>query len=310
MEFKFHGELLQYRAEVMDALSAAGYTWLIDYRSIDVDHQEYLLEVDGVPDERVAWRIANVVARRFPWGILGYEKYAGDWLLVLVLRGRGIKLGGHDDGGRPSSVGFEIGPAEGEETDGTTEEQPIEASEDGLIRIPGGIPMAVKPLAPELTLARYAKLLHALGRGNYTPTVEMVTTVGAGSKQGDAPWDGMIRLVVRLSDIRVTITQLRQLLPTLRVRPDLVDLMTEALIVASRDRLDTLLADLPPAAAIRYEPLALLQGTFHPGLTVLEPSSGESWRLEFLVQSSLISQVLDQAMQRLAAEGTEALDEK
>lgn len=120
----------------------------------------------------------------------------------------------------------------------------------------------------------------------------------------------MVRVVLRLSDIRVTITQFRQVLPLLKLRTDLIDLLAEAILVARRDRLDAFLADLPAGAAARYELLAMPRGVLRHGLTVLQPSEGESWRLAFLMHCSAISEVLDQELQRVAAEGEEALDKK
>jgi hypothetical protein len=74
--------------------------------------------------------------------------------------------------------------------------------------------------------------------------------------------------------------------------------------------LDAFLADLPVAAAVRYELLAMFRGIQHHGLTILPPSPGESWRLAFSVHASAISQVLDQELQWVAAEGAEEADKK
>jgi hypothetical protein len=108
-----------------------------------------------------------------------------------------------------------------------------------------------------------------------------------------------------LSDIRVSVNQVRQILPLLKVRNDLINLLGEAVLVARRDRLDAFLADLPRRAATRYELLAMPCGVVHHGLSSLSPSQGESWRLAFLIHCSAVSEVLDQELQRVAAEGAE-----
>jgi hypothetical protein len=306
MEFKFRPELLEYRAEIMEALNGAGYSWLVDYRSIDLDHRDALIEIDGVKCEDTALGITRVLAARFPWGIRVYERDFGDrdWMVVLVVRGHGMKFGGCDDGGSPDGTSFEISPAEPEKPEGTDNEEPIGAVEEGQATPTiGGLQMKIAPPAPEVMFAQYAKLLHALSRVDYVPLLNMPAPVRSNRQTGTADWDGMVDVIVRLVDLRVSMSQLRQVLPLLGKRRDLVDLLAEATIVARRDRLDAFLADLPTSAASQYELLALVPGVFHHGLTVLPPSPGESWRLAFSVHASAISQVLDQEMQRVAAEG-------
>ena len=170
--------------------------------------------------------------------------------------------------------------------------------------------MKIKPLPPEVMMSRFAKLLYAVSHEAYVPLIELATAVGTHGRTAEEHWDGMVRVVVRLSDIRVTITQFRQVLPLLKLRTDLIDLLAGAILVARRDRLDAFLADLPEAAAIQYELLAMFQGVLHHGLTVLPPTQGESWRLEFLMHAAAVSEVLNQEMQRVATEGETAMDKK
>ncbi|HUJ72669.1 MAG TPA: hypothetical protein VLZ30_10510 [Verrucomicrobiae bacterium] len=141
------------------------------------------------------------------------------------------------------------------------------------------------------------------------PQIEIHAPVRADGGTSDA-WDGQVKITVRLSDVRVTIGQVRQVVPLLKSRTDLIDLLAEAILTTKRDRLDAFLADLPAGAAARYELLAMPRGVLHHGLTILPPSQGDSWRLAFLVHCSAISQVLDGEMQRMAAEGAEQVDKK
>jgi hypothetical protein len=67
MEFKFRPELLEYRARVMEVLTAAGFFWLGHFSCIDLDHRDSLLEVDGIRDEDTALGIAKALASKFSW---------------------------------------------------------------------------------------------------------------------------------------------------------------------------------------------------------------------------------------------------
>ena len=50
----------------MELLEGADLIWLRDFRSIDLEHQDYMLEVCGVPDETTANRIRAAVAATTP----------------------------------------------------------------------------------------------------------------------------------------------------------------------------------------------------------------------------------------------------
>jgi hypothetical protein len=313
MKFEFKPELFEYRHRVMEALSDAGFWWLSHFRSVDLDHQYMLIEIDGIKSEDAALGIAKVLAARFPWGIRGLQKdYGdGDWMVILVLRGHGMKFGGRDDGGSPDGTSFEFAPADPEEPERTVEEEPAAAIEEGREKLTiGGLQMKIKPLAPEEMLRRFAKLLEAFTRRDYIPLIEITVPVRADGGTSDPGWDGMVKVILRLSDMHVSISQVRQVIPLLRTRNDLLDLLAEAILVTKRDNLNAFLAELPTAAANQYELLALVPGVFHHGLTVLQPSDSESWRLAFSVHCSVISEVLDEEMQRVAAEGETALDKK
>jgi hypothetical protein len=312
MKFEFHPELLQYRADIMEVLAEAGYRWLSAFMSIDIDHSDMFLEVDGVPDEDTAWGIAKTLADRFPWGVWAYRKDWGaeDWVVMLLVRGKGFSFGGRGDGRPSPGSSVEAGATDSKEQEGDVKEEP-DGSTDGLpVPSLGGLAMQSKPLAPEEMLRRFSKLLEAFTRPNYIPQIEIHAPVRADGGTRDPEWDGMVKITVRLSDVRATIGQVRQIVPLLKSRTDLLDLLAEAILVTKRDRLDAFLAELPATAAERYELLAMPRGVLHHGLTILQPSEGESWRLAFLVHASAVSEVLDEELQRVAAEGAEAMDKK
>jgi hypothetical protein len=140
--------------------------------------------------------------------------------------------------------------------------------------------------------------------------VEIHAPLRADGCTSDPEWDGMVKITIKLSDVRVTIGQIRQILPLLKSRPDLLDLLAEGILVTRRDSLNAFLAELPAAAAYQYELLALIPGIFHHGLTIVPPSATECGRLAFSVHCSVIFEVLNQESKRLAAEGEEAMDKK
>jgi hypothetical protein len=65
-EFEFYPELFEHRARASELLAAAGYDWFSDYSSIDVLHGEYGLEICGIPQERDARIIAEILGEGFP----------------------------------------------------------------------------------------------------------------------------------------------------------------------------------------------------------------------------------------------------
>src|SRR3984957_7259680 len=100
-----------------------------------------------------------------------------------------------------------------------------------------------KALPPGRMLGRFGKMLHSLSREDYSPAIALVENAGADD------WNGMVLIVVRLDDVRMTIGQLRQLLPLLRVRSDLVNLAVATILLTCRDGLGKFIADLPASTA-------------------------------------------------------------
>jgi len=312
MKFEFHPELLQYRADIMEVLAEAGYRWLSTFRSIDIDHADMFLEVDGVPNEDTAWGIAKTLADRFPWGVWAYRKDWGaeDWVVMLLVRGKGFSFGGRGDDRLSQGSSVEAGATDSKEQESTVEEEPDGTTDGLLMPSLGGFEMKSKPLAPEEMLRRFAKLLEAFTRRDYIPQIEIHAPVRADGGTGDPQWDGMVKITVRLSDLRVTVGQVRQIVPLLKSRTDLLDILAETILVTKRDRLDAFLGDLPATIADRYELLASFRGILHHGLIILPPSATESGRLAFLVHCSAVSEVLDEELQRVAAEGAEEANKK
>jgi hypothetical protein len=65
-EFRFEPSLFTYRAEVMEALAEAGFTWLESFSAVDLRHSEYGLEVCGIPQQAEARKIQAVLRRKLP----------------------------------------------------------------------------------------------------------------------------------------------------------------------------------------------------------------------------------------------------
>ena len=62
----FHPELFSERTRVMEALSRCGYSWFTHYGSIDLDHEQYGLEVCGIRRERDAIAIDAILRDIYP----------------------------------------------------------------------------------------------------------------------------------------------------------------------------------------------------------------------------------------------------
>ena len=63
---QFHPELFEQRAEAMQVLSTKGFAWMSDYNSIDLEHDEYGLEVCGIRERATALAIRDVMRNLFP----------------------------------------------------------------------------------------------------------------------------------------------------------------------------------------------------------------------------------------------------
>jgi hypothetical protein len=64
--FEFHAELFDCRNAVLEALADAGFTWLSDFGSIDLQHDVYGLEVTGIREEADAVAIERLLRKMFP----------------------------------------------------------------------------------------------------------------------------------------------------------------------------------------------------------------------------------------------------
>jgi len=69
--FCFHGELFEYRAEALDALSAGGFSYFESFGSIDLTHDSFGLEVSEIADETTALSMQRILRARFP----GWHSY-------------------------------------------------------------------------------------------------------------------------------------------------------------------------------------------------------------------------------------------
>jgi hypothetical protein len=65
-ELEFHPELFEHRGRASELLEEAGYTWFSDYNSIDLVHEEFGLEIGGIPNERDVKPILAALKRGFP----------------------------------------------------------------------------------------------------------------------------------------------------------------------------------------------------------------------------------------------------
>ncbi|MDB6112372.1 MAG: hypothetical protein JWR69_4122 [Pedosphaera sp.] len=65
-ELEFHPELFEHRGRASELLEDAGFIWFSDYNSIDLVHEEFGLEIGGIPNERAVKSILAALKRGFP----------------------------------------------------------------------------------------------------------------------------------------------------------------------------------------------------------------------------------------------------
>jgi len=65
-DFEFYPELFEYRSRALELLETAGYTWLSDFSSIDLLHDDYGLEICGVQNEKDVKLMMEALQRGFP----------------------------------------------------------------------------------------------------------------------------------------------------------------------------------------------------------------------------------------------------
>jgi hypothetical protein len=117
MDFEFKPELFEYRQQIIEVLAAADFWWLSSFRSIDIDHQEFALEIDGVQTEDVARGIVDVLSAKFKWAFYVFcrDYDDEDWFIRIDPLHSGVVFVGRDDGRYPglSSFKFYESPKEG-----------------------------------------------------------------------------------------------------------------------------------------------------------------------------------------------------
>lgn len=88
-DFAFHPELYEDRSRATELLEEAGYTWFVDYTSIDPVHEDYGLEISGIKEEDVK-AIMDALQGEFPhWHHHKYSMHEGGrepgWTIILCM---------------------------------------------------------------------------------------------------------------------------------------------------------------------------------------------------------------------------------
>lgn len=65
INFRFAPELFERRSEALDFLADHGIVWLTDFNSMDVVHDLYGLEIEGISDKETAKKIMSLLDKRF-----------------------------------------------------------------------------------------------------------------------------------------------------------------------------------------------------------------------------------------------------
>ena len=72
--FRFSPELFELRSEAFEALAAADIDYMVDFQGIDVLHDNFGLEVFGIPNEETATKILPVIINT----LIGWQKIRGE----------------------------------------------------------------------------------------------------------------------------------------------------------------------------------------------------------------------------------------
>lgn len=65
-DFQFHADLFDYRNQVSEILAANGYEWMVDYNSIDLEHEVNGLEIFGIASQATALTISQLLRTALP----------------------------------------------------------------------------------------------------------------------------------------------------------------------------------------------------------------------------------------------------
>jgi hypothetical protein len=169
------------------------------------------------------------------------------------VKGSGFLFGGGDDGQRPGRPSTQTGDAKPEKGtaggepagahDPEEEQGAVEEERDGehgdrieepthdetsanepdgdqhqnlMLTLMGGKQMNATP--PEELLRRFAIILQKLSQRTYVPLIYLPAPARTVGQTGDADWDGMVDIIVRLRDVRISMSHVRRILPLLRTR--------------------------------------------------------------------------------------------
>ena len=85
--FAFYPELFEHRTKAMECLEARGFHWLQDYSSIDMDHEDFSMEICGIADMKKAKKIRRALQPEFiAWVTRVYLKDYGleqGWIVEM-----------------------------------------------------------------------------------------------------------------------------------------------------------------------------------------------------------------------------------
>lgn len=86
-KFRFHPELFDARTEVLMLLELDGLELFWDFKAVDVNHEDYGLDVEGITSKDVAKKIAKTLRDWFPkWRYLRGRRYRGEWCVSIWRR--------------------------------------------------------------------------------------------------------------------------------------------------------------------------------------------------------------------------------
>jgi len=84
--FAWHPELFEHRARMLEALDAAGLLLSVDFESVDILHEEFGIEVCGMPQEPTAFQVLRLMQTVVPDLPVRFHFYQEQqqWVAVAV----------------------------------------------------------------------------------------------------------------------------------------------------------------------------------------------------------------------------------
>ena len=73
--FRFSPELFEHKTKALEVLADNDIVWMVDFSGVDVVHDLYGIEIEGIPDEALATRIMGIMRASFEFELAPVNKW-------------------------------------------------------------------------------------------------------------------------------------------------------------------------------------------------------------------------------------------